>query len=587
LILLIFNTFPPAASLELAIELPDTWFILIQEFVMPKIPTTWLAQQAVNTVKTGDQSDPDIIQISNGNILVSWTSTGNSGAGSPAGRDVIGQLYNPLGEKIGGEFILNKFSIADNEGNADMVALPGGNCIVVYEDSNAKGTSIRLNEFNSAGKTVSVNSTVVTDTAVADPHFGNPKIAMSKAAAVLVTYEEATGTSVSIVGKIYNPVTNKYGAKFNIIQSGKGSGDYAVTTLTNGNFVIAKTDSISGEKGILYTIFDNKGKQAADLKFVTGTQSNGQADSEVNVAALKNGFVIAYANKAGADTDIEFRMFTADGILTKAGTAGFKFSSNTNNNHAPEVSVLSDGSFVIVHLNAQLHQMDVSHFSTGGVALGSFNFAVNGSDPSVRELADGRFAVAWHDAASGNIAMEILDTRDTQGATVLYGIEAWVVGTNANDLIGGSSAGLTIHGWKGNDVIDGGAGNDRIFGDDGNDIVIGGLGADTLTGGKGADHFRYTDLGQGFDAVKSFDGTDVFEFAKAKFGNLPLGTLKENRFHSNTTGIAHDADDRFIYNSKTDALYYDSNGNATGGTKFLVADLSNDFNLQFNDILIV
>ncbi len=554
---------------------------------MPNKPVTWKAQKTVNTVTTGTQSDPDIIQLSNGNILVSWTSSGNSGVGSPSGTDVIGQFFDPLGNKVGSEFRLNRASAGDNERDSDMAALPGGGFIVVYEDTNTRGTSIRINEFNSAGVAVSTGSTVVADSSTNSPNFRNPKIAMSTSTSVLIAYEEVVGSVINVVGKIYNPKTNTYGSQFDIIQAGTGTTNLEVTTLTNGNYVIARSDG-TGDNALLYTVFDKAGVQVADLKYVIGTNTNGQNDSEVSVTALNGGsFVIAYVNTNGGDRDVEYRIYNADGVQVKAGIAGFSATSSTNNNHAPVVASFDNGSFVIVHHNDALNRMDVSHISPGGIVLGHTNFAANGKDAAVRELGDGRFAVTWNDAATGNIAMEILDTRAFIGAPVLYGTTAWTIGTKGDDVITGSLAPITIHGWTGNDTIFGGGGNDKVYGDDGNDILIGGEGIDTLTGGKGSDHYQYLAANEGKDRITSFTSADIFEFKKAAFANLALGTLKEAQFHSNSTGIAHDTTDRFIFNTVNDKLYYDSNGSAAGGTRTMIADLDNDYALTRFDIHII
>jgi Ca2+-binding RTX toxin-like protein len=44
------------------------------------------------------------------------------------------------------------------------------------------------------------------------------------------------------------------------------------------------------------------------------------------------------------------------------------------------------------------------------------------------------------------------------------------------------------------------------------------------------------------------------------------GVLPASQFVVNGTGLAGDADDRFIYNNTTGELFFDSNGSAAGGS---------------------
>lgn len=76
---------------------------------------------------------------------------------------------------------------------------------------------------------------------------------------------------------------------------------------------------------------------------------------------------------------------------------------------------------------------------------------------------------------------------------------AEIVGTSANDVIGG-----TIDA----DVINGGEGNDRINGNAGNDDIFGGLGSDILTGDAGEDRIYGED---GNDGVYGGGGNDFID----------------------------------------------------------------------------
>ena len=46
-------------------------------------------------------------------------------------------------------------------------------------------------------------------------------------------------------------------------------------------------------------------------------------------------------------------------------------------------------------------------------------------------------------------------------------------------------------------------------------------------------------------------------------------TSTDVRFWASDTGVAHDLDDRLIYNTTTGALIYDNNGNKAGGAVVL------------------
>ncbi|BCH25178.1 hypothetical protein [Mesorhizobium sp. L-8-3] len=49
-----------------------------------------------------------------------------------------------------------------------------------------------------------------------------------------------------------------------------------------------------------------------------------------------------------------------------------------------------------------------------------------------------------------------------------------------------------------------------------------------------------------------------------------LGTLTQAKFWKSTTGLAHDADDRIIYETDTGKLFHDANGSAAGGATHFV-----------------
>lgn len=226
----------------------------------------------------------------------------------------------------------------------------------------------------------------------------------------------------------------------------------------------------------------------------------------------------------------------------------------------------------------------------------------------------GNFSRGWTISLAANTA----STRQTVGGVVTTETDAPVavenvVASAGNDIITGNGSNNFVNGGAGNDTfsfadhfgvsqrgwsinmvtgkattlrttgtfvlfetdtfsnienVTGSAVADSIIGNGAGNILSGGLGADTLTGGLGADHFRYNARTEGRDAVTDFSADDFFDFRSTTFGNVARGILSTSApgaFAANATGVATQADDRFIFETRDGTLWFDANGNAAGG----------------------
>ncbi|MQX96908.1 hemolysin [Sinorhizobium medicae] len=134
------------------------------------------------------------------------------------------------------------------------------------------------------------------------------------------------------------------------------------------------------------------------------------------------------------------------------------------------------------------------------------------------------------------------------------------------------------------------SGSDTLIGGRGSDLLDGGLGADTLIGGAGEDTFRFsTALGNGnVDGIRDFDVIDdtilldnlIFESVGGD-GALALGA-----FFGSAGGLAHDADDRIIYDTDSGVLSYDADG-AGEIAAIQYAQLSTNLKLSAADFIII
>ena len=156
-----------------------------------------------------------------------------------------------------------------------------------------------------------------------------------------------------------------------------------------------------------------------------------------------------------------------------------------------------------------------------------------------------------------------------------------LTGSNFNDALRGNSLANRLAGNNGVDTMDGMAGND---------VLLGGLGADILSGGGGSDGFEYTNANQGGDTVTDYTNlagnNDSLRFLGTAFGGLAKGALDASRFVANTSGAATTVVQRFVYETDTDILRYDADGNGVGAA-VVIATFTGLSTLVLGDFVII
>ncbi|MFC3162748.1 M10 family metallopeptidase [Ciceribacter thiooxidans] len=160
---------------------------------------------------------------------------------------------------------------------------------------------------------------------------------------------------------------------------------------------------------------------------------------------------------------------------------------------------------------------------------------------------------------------------------------------NINGL--GNGLANILKGNGGNNVLNGAGGNDTISGGLGADRLYGGVGNDKLMGGAGADAFVFNttlNSSRNVDTITDFSvADDTIWLENAVFKALTTtGTLASSAFFASTAGVAHDSNDRIIYETDTGNLYYDSNGSAAGG-RVLFAHLKAGLALTYQDFHVI
>ncbi|WP_131819302.1 Ig-like domain-containing protein [Sphingomonas jatrophae] len=109
----------------------------------------------VNTYSLNSQFDAKVTGLADGGFVVTWTD-GSMTLGDTAGYSVKGQRYDAAGAPVGSEFLVNT-TTRSVQAEADVTALPGGGFVVVWRDTSytlgdADGTSIKAQLFGASGE---------------------------------------------------------------------------------------------------------------------------------------------------------------------------------------------------------------------------------------------------------------------------------------------------------------------------------------------------------------------------------------------------------------------------------------------------
>ncbi len=194
------------------------------------------------------------------------------------------------------------------------------------------------------------------------------------------------------------------------------------------------------------------------------------------------------------------------------------------------------------------------------------------------DLLDFRLSSAVRVALDGSFANGGIAARGDTYA----GIENVFGSVKGADALTGNDA---------NNLLKGLGANDRLSGGTGNDTLNGGAGRDVLTGGAdfASDTFVFERLSHAGDRITDFISfLDTIRISDTGFGiNLAEGTLNADRFISGTTRQAQDAEDRFIFRTGDESLWFDRDGTGQKFKPVLLADLQDGAFMTSANIVII
>ena len=351
---------------------------------MTTTPKIWKSLTQVNATDSGPdgvaQADGQIVALKDGGYVVIWAD--NSGAFNPNGTAVMGQRYNSVGNKVGGEVHLST-GFPGSVFRPAVTLLGDGNLAVAFVNEINGDNDIYVRIFSpslTVGRTDFIN-TGATQTV-------DPSITALDDGGYAVSY---TVDDAQIAGRTMS-ISGFPGPQF----GASGSTHSELATLSNGNFVVV-------HQGAAGTI---------DLEVLTpnaglaGLASAGFG-SDPDVAALRDGgFVVVWTDPASSSGDIRATIFSNDTGVPNSDA--FQFLVNTNTagpqNEASVVG-LADGGFLVTWENDNANLVRAQRFDAVGDKIGAeftVKSGVSVDSPDVALLRNGKIAFAVGDVSTGD-----------------------------------------------------------------------------------------------------------------------------------------------------------------------------------------
>lgn len=258
------------------------------------------SESIVNSVLTSDQFDSQVVGLSNGRWVVTWSAYGHPGDTS----GIYAQVFNADGSKSGGEIHVNTY-IQSNQYDPEVTTLASGDFLVTWQSQGQDGSGYgiyqqRFDENgNAEGSERRVNTVKSGDQDTADV------TALSTGGYVVTWQSEGQdGSGGGIYGQVFDASGGKVGKAFQVNRhTNSDQVDCSVAGLENGRFVVTwQSYDRDGDQGaIMQRVFTDSGNKLSAEKLVLDLRPVVEGNSKDNTLEGKD-IGEKFYGKGGDDT---------------------------------------------------------------------------------------------------------------------------------------------------------------------------------------------------------------------------------------------------------------------------------------------
>ncbi len=339
---------------------------------MPSTPSRVKGGVQVNpaNVQPETQVDGQISALQDGGYFITWTrnfgAEGHGGINSTS--SIEGQRFDSAANPVGGEVLIaGGGELAPTFSSAETTLANGKVAIA----------SIHLDNDNPLFRPYSLfvklfdptNNSVTSGPGIAIRDSGasiaDPAITGFADSSYVVSFTSSTAQgSHSIFANVVS-AAGTVGSAFNIANN---ADDSQLVTLSNGNFVATYQAGSTGNTDIAFRLYSPTGTAQSPSTPVVG--GNGSAaETDPDVAALSNGFVVVWTDADTTTTDIRATIYSDTGSVV---ASNILINSNTPGaQDHPSVIALADGGFVASWDDENTSSVEGQRFDAVGHPIGS------------------------------------------------------------------------------------------------------------------------------------------------------------------------------------------------------------------------
>ncbi|SCA64193.1 hypothetical protein SCG7086_CN_00010 [Chlamydiales bacterium SCGC AG-110-P3] len=230
----------------------------------------------VNTTTAGEQIEANVLGLSDGGFMVTYSSDGA----------IMGQKYDGNANALGGEVQLSNNN-GDTYANSQLTGLNDGGYVLSYQDETSK--EVVVQQYDSNGDAVGAEKRLI-GSGVADAQ--NSDVAALADGGYIVTWQGREG-SEKILAQQYDAQGNTVGAEFDVAPAtSEQLTNPSVTALEDGGFAISYTNM--NMKDLLVQRFDMSGNTVGSAITVNNSIKD-TVKSDITSLA-DGGFIVSYSS---------------------------------------------------------------------------------------------------------------------------------------------------------------------------------------------------------------------------------------------------------------------------------------------------